>query len=537
MTQPGGSVEGITVPLGDPDALRASAGQMRGVAGHLSDAGAQLAGFPGLMSNWAGPASSAFAQLSGQQAVTVRSASLSVTMAALSVQDAANVLEDAQRDARRATEHARTARREINAAKADIVQARDDAAAAQTRITAAEAAQLNAATDPVANLAGGTPAQAAAIAAAETNRRNAERDLTDAHTRERHARTRLEHAQDDLRRARRDGRDAADSAETSALALQGALATMPAPVTAMPGMPARGIVGAQAGVRRVEPRKVPLGEREPPSNWPGPMKSLFKVGRGEAVTISGLWHTGRSAVEHPDKVPGALYDVGDRAVHDPLGTGKLLIGYDELAKGRYADWAGQMGLVALTGGAGGTAGRAARLRRVIGPAKLYRLGPNSPRWGSAFAGKRLDFAKPDLGARNAVNAPRNRLDLAAAYPRGVRYTRAGHPVFTPYAEQRVRVGGLTGDMGHDVPLANAKAGIPGNQTPAGYTWHHGEDGRTMELVPKDLHKAVLHTGGRAAIPDQVHEVTLGGDFTFGERAAGHAGGLGGAAVAGPGGGP
>lgn len=33
----------------------------------------------------------------------------------------------------------------------------------------------------------------------------------------------------------------------------------------------------------------------------------------------------------------------------------------------------------------------------------------------------------------------------------------------------------------------------------GYTWHHVEDGRTMQLVPRDLHTAVKHTGGVAVI--------------------------------------
>lgn len=33
----------------------------------------------------------------------------------------------------------------------------------------------------------------------------------------------------------------------------------------------------------------------------------------------------------------------------------------------------------------------------------------------------------------------------------------------------------------------------------GYTWHHVEDGKTMMLVPTDLHQAVRHTGGAALL--------------------------------------
>lgn len=36
-------------------------------------------------------------------------------------------------------------------------------------------------------------------------------------------------------------------------------------------------------------------------------------------------------------------------------------------------------------------------------------------------------------------------------------------------------------------------------TPAGYTWHHVEAGRTMLLVPSDLHGTVRHTGGASLI--------------------------------------
>jgi hypothetical protein len=36
-----------------------------------------------------------------------------------------------------------------------------------------------------------------------------------------------------------------------------------------------------------------------------------------------------------------------------------------------------------------------------------------------------------------------------------------------------------------------------NKTPDGYTWHHHQVGKTMQLVPKNLHKEVKHTGGAA----------------------------------------
>lgn len=134
--------------------------------------------------------------------------------------------------------------------------------------------------------------------------------------------------------------------------------------------------------------------------------------------------------------------------------------------------------------------------------------------------------------------PRNREQLARSYPRGVRYTRAGYPIFSRYAVKRVHVDDLNGQMKHDNRLANRKAKIPGDEPPDGYTWHPVEDGRTMELVPEQLHKAAKHTGGRPAIVNHragrepgLDSVTPGGAFTWPERGIG---GLG-TAAGGPGG--
>jgi hypothetical protein len=47
-------------------------------------------------------------------------------------------------------------------------------------------------------------------------------------------------------------------------------------------------------------------------------------------------------------------------------------------------------------------------------------------------------------------------------------------------------------------LANQAAGFT-DGVPEGYVWHHVEDGRTMQLVPQDIHAATAHTGGAELI--------------------------------------
>jgi RHS repeat-associated protein len=83
------------------------------------------------------------------------------------------------------------------------------------------------------------------------------------------------------------------------------------------------------------------------------------------------------------------------------------------------------------------------------------------------------------------------------HPTGVPFTAAGFPDFSSYAVAEVRVTGLTGNNTKDAALANQATGLP--KTPAGYTWHHVEDGKTMQLVPTSVHQPVGHTGGAAVI--------------------------------------
>ena len=103
-------------------------------------------------------------------------------------------------------------------------------------------------------------------------------------------------------------------------------------------------------------------------------------------------------------------------------------------------------------------------------------------------------------------------DLAKNYPDGVYIKPTGYPDFSPYATQtvtfkaptqaRVKAGEcLRGDCYYDFKMANKAAfGINSvSATPKGYTWHHCEDGMTMQLIPTDLHRGLRHDGGEKVI--------------------------------------
>lgn len=97
-------------------------------------------------------------------------------------------------------------------------------------------------------------------------------------------------------------------------------------------------------------------------------------------------------------------------------------------------------------------------------------------------------------AGRVYNGPEWTPELAAKYPNGVRFTDQGFPDFSPYSKQTVYSAELlSGDVNTDLKALN----LP--PAPEGYTWHHVEDGHTLQLVPTDLHEAIRHTGGAAVV--------------------------------------
>ena len=89
--------------------------------------------------------------------------------------------------------------------------------------------------------------------------------------------------------------------------------------------------------------------------------------------------------------------------------------------------------------------------------------------------------------------------LRQKYPHSVPFSGAGYPDFSRYAIRKVEIN-VTGNRARDEILANKVAGL--DLKPKGYTWHHHQDGKTMLLVPKELHKRVGHTGSVAHVKNR-----------------------------------
>ncbi len=108
----------------------------------------------------------------------------------------------------------------------------------------------------------------------------------------------------------------------------------------------------------------------------------------------------------------------------------------------------------------------------------------------------------EAGGRVVKNA-----DGSVTYVRkdgvSVTYGKDGFPDFSPHAKESVQIDAMRGDHYHDFKAANEKIGLSGAKPPEGFTWHHAQDGRTMQLVPTSIHNAsqggFAHAGGVSVI--------------------------------------
>jgi hypothetical protein len=266
---PGQSHAGITVPEGDPEAVRSMAQTFKGMAGSLERSAYGFGAMPGELSGWQGPASVAFASVAHESGAAATAGSVAFDRKAQAADRLADQLEQAQRDTRQAISDAKDAERRIRVAKREIADARDRRQRALDRVAAADL--VIAATDLIAT----------APAGAYAERDQAKRDADQAEQDQQRAQKALDRAQDDLQDAQRAGRraqgDAQDATTTAAgaftaLAATPRLAPLPGPangITTNPTNPFAGIP-ALVPIRNGTPGSRPTRARDGGSQPTGP---------------------------------------------------------------------------------------------------------------------------------------------------------------------------------------------------------------------------------------------------------------------------
>jgi hypothetical protein len=123
-----------------------------------------------------------------------------------------------------------------------------------------------------------------------------------------------------------------------------------------------------------------------------------------------------------------------------------------------------------------------------------------------------DGTQRNVSTRYTASGVRDSATVQVRPPNGGRartyqvpFDSRGNPDFYGYARrlpnnQRAVQIPMTGNRSRDFAAADRAAGYtPSNPRPAGYTWHHHQNRRSMILVPSDLHGAIPHRGGVSGV--------------------------------------
>lgn len=81
---------------------------------------------------------------------------------------------------------------------------------------------------------------------------------------------------------------------------------------------------------------------------------------------------------------------------------------------------------------------------------------------------------------------------------------AGQSVRAEVEVELSRVGNREQDFRSARDAMADKLGVSEYREPQGYTWHHSEDGTTMQLIPSELHNNVPHSGGVSMAKDPMY---------------------------------
>ena len=461
----GDEFQGMAVPAGDPDGVAQAARGFSAVAAGTAVAATRLEAMPNMVGSWIGGASVGHASMCLSNAGAARQAGEAATIIVRASDRYSEELRDARRDARHAIRDARDAQHRIDKAKDDIADAQGRLADANRRIDSASHILA-------ISSVGGTPSPAAEadLAAASDD---AERAADD----ERRARRELKRAEDDLDDAKRRwhtaDQAAKDAARIAAAAFSQAAAMLPGWVTPPP----------------------PAAKPEPKDDrhwWQKAADYAWDqtkgLGTGAWEGVKGLGGAAAmgyraspfNAVVDPDSFARQWSQLGQGAMyayHHPGDFAKMAVNYDDLSHGRIGEWLGNLApdaaLAFGTAGVGTVASRSARVAKVIEKGADSQHGAQDRRPQPDQRPLRRQEVPALAGAERPVpegrDVPRDRLPRLHAVPRGAR--RDHRP------DRDVRIDGRLANQANSVP-----------RTPEGWTWHHVEDGRTMELVPRDLHE-------------------------------------------------
>jgi uncharacterized protein YukE len=472
------AVAGIALPEGNPGAIVDAARELQSIAGAFEGGGGVVSSGVAQVGSWQGEASDSFRALAGSYEQAARTSAAVLQEMAGAVRAYGHEFRDAYERVKRLQERAEDCLREI-----DLWEARRDDAA--WRESAARARASEALLSGPADLTGTSlAAQADALAeagAAADERAAAER--------------RLDELRDRLQELRREGeqeRQRALQAERRAAAqVLGAVDGLPA--IGMPGGPANGAgPGGLSPAMSMVPAVYRGGARSEPAVYRGGVQTHFAD-----FSIQDILGFSRDVDREMGPVDEAVYE-GGQAVE---GFGREALGINDAERSWDAFGRGDIFGGLFYGALASPVGKLPKAGKEIVEEGAEQVAKHTAKRAAKGV---TDEESLEISRRaDAGGVPIiNRRYAGQTHPEtGVPFRESGFPDFTRHADEAgaklgkpttVEVDGITGNRRKDFLLANRAAGF--DRTPSGYTWHHVENCRTMQLVPAQIHENTRHTG-------------------------------------------
>lgn len=362
-------VAGIALPEGDPGTALATASGFRGAGSGFEASGGVTQRALSLVGSWQGVASVSFRDRCTGYEEAADTAQAACAHAAHAVQAYARELEDARERVRRLQREAEECLDRIAAAEARAAGAREREAAARSRATSAALSILDAGSYSLAEQTRAMDEAAAAAAEASA----AESDAAA-------AREELERLKEEAERERERIKEAGRAAAGQVQAAAGQLPAVTyraSPAAAAAGQAAYAAYPGSLASPAWDGEEQDEEEEDKPwwqDAWDAATdvvceggEQLAGVGKGFAEGVVGIGEGGMmlyrlsptNALIDRDSFEREWGNIGDAAEFawdNPLEFGKAVINWEDLANGRYGEWAGNLGpdaaMAFATAGAG-----------------------------------------------------------------------------------------------------------------------------------------------------------------------------------------
>ncbi|MGF1728456.1 HNH endonuclease [Photobacterium kasasachensis] len=154
----------------------------------------------------------------------------------------------------------------------------------------------------------------------------------------------------------------------------------------------------------------------------------------------------------------------------------------------------RVGMIRL-GGMVSSVGSKLRIGTLVSKIRTSKVKIRKPKAVETYLARKQDIRKNGIksqSGRKLVNSHYS----GKWFKSGVTFKKSGHPDFSPYAYKTYVAPKNIKLSGDKKDFVKANRAVFGKDVkPEGFTWHHVEGSRKLQLIPRWLHNSTRHTGG------------------------------------------